>query len=147
MGVGKELKYKMATTWDLSEALSLALKSTERCPVYLQFTSKKGERYGRVLRKICMFPETWEDLKKPESEFVQTLWGSAPAGGAWKLDPNWEVEIRDFKENPYVCFSQWDGGEKIPRFNMTRDEYQALLEISDEVDTSLEERRAKSLGS
>ena len=116
----------MATGWDLSGVLSVALKSTEKCPAYLQFTSTKGERYGRAPRKICMFPETWKDLKKPESDFVQTLWGSSPLSGSWKLFPNWEVEVRDFKGEPYVCFAQWEGGVKLPRFNMTRDEYQAL---------------------
>jgi hypothetical protein len=131
-----------AKSWELSNVLTVAVKSTERCPAYLQFTSKKGESYGRVPRKICMFPETWTDFKKLESDLVEAIRGSNKVPNSWKLYPNWQVEVREFKDIKYVCFSQWDGQSLLPKFNVGRDEYQALLEISDEVDTVIEERRA-----
>ena len=76
-----------------------------------------------------MFHKTWRDLKISEFDLVQTLWGSGLVRGSWNLYPNWEVEVRTFKENTNVCFSPWERGAKILWFNMAREEYQALVEL------------------
>jgi hypothetical protein len=126
-------------SWDLSNSLVLAMKTTEKCPAYLQFTSTKGEQYGRAPRKICMFPETWDALRKLEPALVEALWGSRPVIESWTLPSTWEIEVGEFKETKYVCFSQWNFGDKLPRFNMSRDEYEALLQVSDDINAAIKE--------
>jgi hypothetical protein len=130
------------TSWDLSTVLNIALKSTEKCPAYLQFTSIKGECYGKAPRKICMFPKTWDVLKKFEPALAEAVRGSDKDTKTWKLYRNWEVDVREFKDDKYVCFSQRDGESQIPRFNMSKDEYQALVEISDDINATIKEMQS-----
>jgi hypothetical protein len=134
----------MTSSWDLSTVLNMALKSTEKCPAYLQFTSKKGEHYGRAARKICMFPQTWDVLKNLKPVLVEALEGSGTATDSWKLYPNWEVEVREFKGAEYVCFSQWEGQTRIPKFNLSRDEYQTLLQVSNDINAVIKEMQSET---
>jgi hypothetical protein len=133
-----------AKSWELSKVLTMALKSTERCPAYLQFTSKKGEAYGRAPRKICMFPETWDALKNLEPVLMESLCGDSRVADYWKLPLNWHVEVREFKDVEYMCFSEWDGQSHLPKFNLSRDEYQALLEVSDDINAAIKERQIQT---
>ena len=134
---GSEYTMTTAMNWDLSNVLSVTLKSSEKCPAYLQFTSKKGQQYGRVPRNVCMFPETWAALRELQPRLMEDLTGDSQRANPRKLYPNWEVEVRDFKGLEYVCFSQWNAGAKMPKFNMTGVEYRALLKVSDEIEAGV----------
>ena len=132
-----------AKTWELSNVLTVTVKSSEKCPVYLLFTSKKGQQYGKAVRHICMFPQTWTGLKKLEPVLVESDWEETPVEVSWSLPSFWQVEVREFKENKYVCFSQWEGETRIPKFNMTIEEHRVLLEISGEIDAVIKDMRAE----